>query len=88
MCNSYFCATSKIWRFTRMYITFLHITQKELTKDIFHCLELITEILSFLQIFSVRKTTTSLLIFQKLFQGITEKTRFLTYFGSLKASYR
>ena len=31
-----------------------------LTKDIFHWLELITEILSFLQIFSMRKTTTQL----------------------------
>ena len=39
-------------------ITFLQITQKVLTKDIFHWLEMITEILSFLKIFSVRKTTT------------------------------
>ena len=46
---------------SRVCITFLQITQKILTKDIFHWLELITEILSFLQIFSVRKTTTQLL---------------------------
>ena len=43
---------------SRVCITFLQVTQKILTKDIFHWLELITEILSFLQIFSVRKTTT------------------------------
>ena len=41
-------------------ITFLQITQKVPTKDIFHWLELITEILSFLQITSLRKTTTPL----------------------------
>ena len=41
-------------------ITFLQLTQKIQTKDIFHWLELITEILSFLQIFSVRKITTQL----------------------------
>ena len=33
-------------------------TKKKLTKDIFHWLELINKILSFLQIFSVRKTIT------------------------------
>ena len=44
----------------RACITFLQITQKLLTKDIFHWLELITEIQSSLQIFSVRKTTTQL----------------------------
>ena len=42
-------------------ITLLQITQKILTKDIFHWLELIAEILSFLQIFSVRKTTSQFL---------------------------
>ena len=36
-------------------ITFPQITQKILTEDKIHWLELITEILSFLQIFSVRK---------------------------------
>ena len=45
---------------SRVCITFLQITQKILTKDIFHWLELITEIQLFLQIFSVRKTTTQL----------------------------
>ena len=45
---------------SRVCITFPQITKKILTKDIFHCLELITEILSLLQIFSVRKTTTQL----------------------------
>ena len=45
---------------SRVCITFLQITQKILTKDIFHWLELITEIQIFLQIFSVRKTTTQL----------------------------
>ena len=42
---------------SRVCITFLQITQKVLTTDIFHWLELITEILSFLKIFSIRKTT-------------------------------
>ena len=41
-------------------ITFLQITQKILTNNIFHWLEMIPEILSFLQIFSVRKTATPL----------------------------
>ena len=43
---------------SRDCITFPQITQKILTKDIIHLLELISEILGFLQIFSVRKTTT------------------------------
>ena len=47
-------------RASQVRIAFLQITQKILTKDIFHWLELITRILSFLQIFSVRKTTTLL----------------------------
>ena len=45
---------------SRVCITFPQITQKISTKDIIHWLELITETLSFLQIFSVRKTTTQL----------------------------
>ena len=45
---------------SRVCITFLQITQKILPKDIFHWLELITKILSFLQIFNI------FLIFQKL----------------------
>ena len=43
---------------SRFCITFPQITQKILTKDIFHWLKLITKILSFQRIFSVRKTTT------------------------------
>ena len=43
---------------SQVCITFLQVTQKILTKDIMHWLEVITEILSFLQISSVRKTTT------------------------------
>ena len=39
-------------------ITFLQVTQKILTKDIFHWLKVIIEILSFPQIISMRKTTT------------------------------
>ena len=57
---------------SRWCITFLQLTQKVLTKDIFHWLELIPEILSFLQIFSVRKTTT-FLVFQKLCENINKK---------------
>ena len=45
---------------SRVYVTILQITQKILTKDIFHWLELITEMLSFLQILSESKTTTPL----------------------------
>ena len=45
---------------SRVCITFLQITQKILTKDIIHWLKLITEILNFLQIFRVRKTTIQL----------------------------
>ena len=39
-------------------ITFFQVTQKILTKDIFHWLKVIIEILSFPQIISMRKTTT------------------------------
>ena len=45
---------------SRVCITFPQITQTILTKDIIHRLELSTEILIFLQIFCVRKTTTHL----------------------------
>ena len=38
---------------SRVCMTFLQLTQKVLMKDIFHWLELITEILSFLQMFSM-----------------------------------
>ena len=46
---------------SQLCITFLQIAQKILTKDIFHWPELITKILIFLQIFSVRKPITQLL---------------------------
>ena len=45
---------------SQVFITFPQTTQKILTKDIIHWLELIAEILSFLQTFSVRKTTIQL----------------------------
>ena len=70
-----------------MWVTFLQITQKIATKDSFHCLVLITEILSFLQIFSVRKTTTQLFLYLGNSARIsTKKVIFLTYFGPLKAN--
>ena len=53
----YLCNPQKL-RDSLVCITFLQITQNVLTKGIFHWLEMITEILSFLKIFSVRKTTT------------------------------
>ena len=72
-----------------LWITFLQITQKILTKDIFHWLELITEILSFLQIFSVRKTTSQFFWYFRNSSRISrKKTIFLAYFGPLKANYR
>ena len=49
LCNSQKLGASQV------FVTFLQVTQKVLTKDIFHWLEMINEILSFLQIFSVRK---------------------------------
>ena len=52
LCNPQKSGASRVW------IIFLQITQKVLTKNVFHWLELIAEILNFLQIFSVRKTTT------------------------------
>ena len=73
---------------SRVCIAFLQITQKKiLTKDIFHWLQLITEILSFLQIFSVKKNNPSaFVIFQKLYQNINKKTLFLANFGTLIAN--
>ena len=51
---------------SRAFIPFLQVTQKILTKNLFHWLEVITEILSFQQIFNVRKKNHSLFwIFQK-----------------------
>ena len=71
-----------------MCINFLQITQKVLTKEMVHFLELTTEILSFLQTFSVRKTTSQLFLYlDSLTQNINEKkTLFLAYFGSFKAN--
>ena len=63
---------------SRVFITFLQITQKILTKDIFHWLELITEILSFLQIFSVRKTTTQLLQYFRNSARISTKKNYIS----------
>ena len=64
------------------------MTQKILTKDTIHRLELINEILSFLQILSVRKTTTQLFNILENLQEIQQKTIFLTYFEPLQANYR
>ena len=47
---------------SRVYITFPQITQKILTRDIFPWLEMITEILGSLQVFSLKKTTTQLFL--------------------------
>ena len=76
---------------SQVCITFLQITQKIVTKDVFHWLELITEILSFVQIFSVRKTPS--LLFWYFWNSVriskkTKTTRLLAYFGPLKANYR
>ena len=57
----------------RVCITFPQITQKILTKVVFHWLELITEILSFLQMFSVRKTTTQFFNITENLQEFQEK---------------
>ena len=73
MCNPPKSGTSPV------FITFFQVTQKIRTKDIFHWLEVITEFLSFLQILSVRKNSA---------KNRRNKTIFLAYFGSLKASYR
>ena len=56
LCNPKKSGVSRVW------IIFLQVTQKILTKNVFHWLELITEILSFLQIFSVRKTATQVFL--------------------------
>ena len=58
---------------SRICITFLQITEKILTKDIIHWLELITEILSFLQIFNVTKTTIQL--FQYIWKSSKKKKK-------------
>ena len=53
--------------------TFPQTTQKILTEDIIHCLKLFTEILSFLETFSVRKATTQL--FEYLRKSIRKLTK-------------
>ena len=74
----------------RVCITLFKTTQKVLTKDRFHWLELITEILSFLptNIKCKKNNQSVFLIFQNFCQNINKKTRFLAYFGPLKANYR
>ena len=73
---------------SRVYIALPQITPKILTKDIIHWLEMITEILCFLQIFSVRKTTTQFYNISENVQEEQQKTIFLIYFGSLKVNCR
>ena len=73
---------------SRAFIPFLQVTQKILTKNLFHWLEVITEILSFQQIFNVRKKTIHFFEFSKNLKKIDKKTIFLGYFGPLKANYR
>ena len=79
--NSYFCANPKN---QALHETFPQITQKILTEDIIHWLELITQILNLRHIFSVRKTTIQLFNISEYQQ----KTIFLAYFVSLKANCR
>ena len=55
--NLYFWANPKN---QVLHETFPQITQKILTEDVIHWLELITEIVNFLHIFGVRKATTQL----------------------------
>ena len=76
---------------SRVWITFLQITPKILTKDIFNWLELIIEIQSFLQIFIVRKTTTQLFWYFRISPKknskkiSTKKTIFMAYFCAFKS---
>ena len=53
----------------------------------FYWLEMITEILSFLQIFNVRKTTIQFFNISKNLQENRQK-KYMAYFGPLKANYR
>ena len=86
--NSYFLCNPSNSVTSEVCITFPQMTQKILTKDAIHWLELINEILSFLQILSVRKTTTQHFNILENLQEIQQKTIFLAYFGPLKANYR
>ena len=47
--------------------------KRKLTKNIFHWLELITKILSFLQIFGERKTTTQLFLISEALPEYQQK---------------
>ena len=82
--NPYFCVAPKIRRFTNLY-HFCSKTQKILTKDIFNWLELITEILSFLQIFSARKTTTQLFNISETLQKYQQKNDISGKFWAFKS---
>ena len=72
-----------------MCVSFPQITQKILTKDIFHRPELITEILGFLQIFSARKATTQFfLIFQNFCKNINRKIFHFWYISGMFWSFK
>ena len=79
--NSYFCITPPKSGALRVCIIFSQITQKILTKDLFHWLELVTEILSLLQIFTGRKATIQFFL-------IFQKNDVFGIFWPLKANYR
>ena len=70
---------------SQVCITFPQITQKILTKDIFHLLEVITEILNFLQIFSVRKITTYFFNISKNLQENRQKNDIPGIFWAFKS---
>ena len=57
------------------WIDVSQITKKILTKAIFHWLELITEVLSFLQISLWEKQPLSFLIFQKIYNKINNNNK-------------
>ena len=63
MRNSYFYVSPKNQALHEAASLFLKKKKKILSKDIFHWLELITKILSFLQILSMRKETTEKQLF-------------------------
>ena len=71
-----------------MCISFLQITQKIPTKDIVHWLELITEMLSFLKIFSVRKATTQLFIISETLPEYRQKNCTSGIFWASKSKWQ
>ena len=79
LCNSHKLGAS------RVCITFPQITQKILTKDIIHFLEVITEILSFLQIFITRSNHWVFLIFQKTCKKINKNNYISDIFWAFKS---